>query len=86
MRPADLAPAELVDLLDDAYQESRGGPPSGLAPAEKAALADYLGCYPEQRSAVLHLWQERLAWAGGDPEDAEYWLDAEFVGAGGQHG
>ncbi|WP_019586678.1 hypothetical protein [Deinococcus apachensis] len=82
MRPADLTPAELVDLLDDAYQEDRGGPSSGLAPAERNVLADYLGCHGEARAEALHLWQERLAWQGGDGEDAAYWLDGEFVGTG----
>ncbi|WP_019584634.1 hypothetical protein [Deinococcus apachensis] len=82
MRPADLTPAELVDLLDDAYQEDRGGPPAGLALAEREALADYLGCHEEARAEALHLWQERLAWQGGDTDDAAYWLDVEFVGPG----
>lgn len=82
MRPADLTTPEFVDLLDDAYQEDHGGPSSGLTLAERSALADYLGCHEEARAEVLHLWQERLAWQGGDPEDAAYWLDVEFMGAG----
>ncbi len=81
MRPADLAVPEIVDLLDDAYREDRGGPSAGLARAERVELADYLGCHKEIRAEVLHLWQERLSWQGGDTEDAEFWLDMEFMGA-----
>ncbi len=68
-----------VDLLDDACQESRGGPSSGVAQVEQATPADDLGCHPKERTTALHLWQERLAWQGRDPDDTARWPNVEFV-------
>ena len=54
------------DLSDDAP-----------ATAERAALADYLGCNEEARGAAWAAWSAELN--STDWDEAEYWLDVEFV-------
>ncbi|CAM3837053.1 hypothetical protein [Deinococcus frigens] len=77
MHPAHLTPAEIADQLARLYRAAHG--PSDDAPtaAERAALADYLGCHEEARAAAWAAWSVELNPA--DWDKAEYWLDVEFV-------
>ncbi len=45
--------------------------------AERAALADYLGCHEEVRAAAWLAWTAELNPL--DWDQAEYWLDVEFI-------
>ncbi|UQN10125.1 hypothetical protein [Deinococcus sp. QL22] len=80
MHPRDLTPAELADLLDDAYREDRGLGTAGLEAKVRLELADHLGCHPELQAQVWEVWQEMLILEGDVEEgDALFWLDVEFV-------
>ncbi|ASN83468.1 hypothetical protein [Deinococcus ficus] len=79
MRPADLTPPELADLLHQAFEADLGGLSEPLRPEQRTELADYLGCHPDARDATWEAWQALLEDAGHDPADAEYWLDVEFI-------
>lgn len=77
MRMNDLTPPEVADLLARAYAADHGEPEDTLGPAERTALADFLGCHEEVRAAAFAVWCQEL---GGVTEDeATYWLDVEFV-------
>ena len=77
MRPADLTPTELADLLARAHAADHGEPGDALPPDERLALADYLGCHEEIRAEAWAAWVVDLNPADWDA--AEYWLDVEFV-------
>ncbi|MFC5849566.1 hypothetical protein [Deinococcus petrolearius] len=49
MRPADLTPVEIADLLTEAYSQDRRGHGS-LKLDTRTALADYLGCDEDVRA------------------------------------
>ncbi|MBB5234505.1 hypothetical protein [Deinococcus budaensis] len=80
MRPADLTPIEIADLLDAAYRQDLGLQDGGPDPEKRAALADYLGCHEEARDEAWAAWTDLLE---NDLEmdvgEAAYWLDVEFV-------
>ena len=80
MQPRDLTPVEMADLLDDAYREDRGLGTAGPDPVTRLELADYLGCHPEVQAEVWAAWRDVLLLEGEIGEDdAEFWLDVEFV-------
>ncbi|SMB81666.1 hypothetical protein [Deinococcus hopiensis] len=81
MRPADLTPTEMAELLDAAYRDDRGLEGEGLEPEDRQALAAYLGSHEDARAAAWEVWQELFP---DEPEyavsaDIEYWLDVEFI-------
>lgn len=79
MHRADLTPTELADILHRAYLTDLGDDVDAPGPSLRASLADYLGCHPAVRTAAWEAWQESLDDAGINPDDAEYWLDVEFI-------
>lgn len=79
MRPADLTPTELADLLHRAFEADLGDVDDPLGPEQRAQLADYLGCHPEIRDAAWDAWLPLLEDESIEPSDAEYWLDVEFI-------
>ncbi|WP_420594274.1 hypothetical protein [Deinococcus sp.] len=51
--------------------------PTDLPPAERTALADFLGCHEEVRAAAFEAWCTELV--GVSEDEASYWMDVEFV-------
>lgn len=79
MRPAELTPVEIADQLHEAYLHDLGTRPHGPPPAQRTALADYLGCHEDAREHSWEAWTEQLTEDGLDLDEAQYWLDAEFI-------
>lgn len=80
MRPQDLTPAELAELLHRAYPQDLGEDVDEVDMDTRQRLADYLGCHEETRAAAWDAWSDLLDDAPEiDPDAAEYWLDVEFV-------
>ncbi|CAM4295406.1 hypothetical protein [Deinococcus marmoris] len=77
MRLPESTPTELANLLARAYAADHGNGDDGPSAAERTALADYLGCHKDVRAAALAVWCEELD--GVTENEAEYWLDVEFV-------
>ena len=77
MRLPELTPTELADLLARAYAADHGEPGDALSPAERIALADFLGCHDDARDAAFAVWCTELD--GVTEDEAAYWLDVEFV-------
>ncbi|CAM4313503.1 hypothetical protein [Deinococcus marmoris] len=77
MRPVDLTPAEIADQLARMYNADLGQSDDIPSPAERTALADYLGCHEEARAAAWLAWTAELNPL--DWDQAEYWLDVEFI-------
>ncbi|WP_226342347.1 hypothetical protein [Deinococcus sp. AJ005] len=49
MRPSDLTPTELADLLAHVYAADHGKGDDASNAAERTVLADYLGCHEDAR-------------------------------------
>lgn len=81
MRPAELTPIEIADLLDAAYRHDQGLADDGPDPETRRALADDLGCHEDARVTALEAWRQVMRDEPGEGEEdaAEYWLDVEFV-------
>ncbi|THF68330.1 hypothetical protein E7T06_16835 [Deinococcus sp. Arct2-2] len=80
MHPRDLTPVELADLLDAAHRQDRGLSREGPDLELRGELADFLGCHPDVQAEAWAAWQELMTEGGDIEEDeAEYWLDVEFV-------
>jgi hypothetical protein len=80
MHPRDLTPIELADLLDAAYRQDRGLSREGPAPELRVELADFLGCHSDVQAEAWAAWQELMTEGSDvDENEAEYWLDVEFV-------
>ncbi|UBV45210.1 hypothetical protein LAJ19_20610 (plasmid) [Deinococcus taeanensis] len=80
MELRDLTPAELADLLDSAYRADRGdGDVDAPGLDVRVALADLLGCHADLRDATWDAWRDELMQAEERVDDAEYWLDVEFI-------
>ncbi|WP_420594329.1 hypothetical protein [Deinococcus sp.] len=77
IRPSDLTPTEIGDLLARIYAADHGEPDDAPTPAERTALADYLGCHEDARAAAYEAWCAELV--GVTADEAAYWLDVEFV-------
>lgn len=77
MNPASLTPAEIADQLARMYAADHGDSDDRPTPEERTALADYLGCHEEIRAEAWAAWAAELSPA--DWDEAEYWLDVEFV-------
>lgn len=75
MRPADLTPVEIADLLAEAYAQDQGYSLDGPTQAERTALADYLGCHEAVRAKAWELMRADVL----DEDAAAYWLDVEFI-------
>ncbi len=74
-----LSPVEIADLLDAAWLDDLGGGKDGPDPETRAALADRLGCDAALRAEVWARWADHLIADGCPVDEAEYWLDVEFV-------
>lgn len=74
----DLTPVEIADLLDEAWLADLGGT-AGLDAQTRAALADRLGCDEDLRAEAWTTWRTMLIPDGCPVDEAEYWLDVEFV-------
>lgn len=79
MRPVELTPVEIADLLDAVYRHDRGGDGIGLLLEERTVLADYLGCHEDVKATVWEAWQQELDSRGEDRGDAQSWLNVEFM-------
>lgn len=77
MRPAALTPVEIADQLARMFDADHGQQGDIPSPAERTALADYLGCHEEARAAAWAAWCAELN--SLDWDQAEYWLDVEFI-------
>ena len=75
----DLTPIEIANLLDAAYRTDQGEVADGPDAATRSDLADRLGCDEDLRAEVWSAWRDELIAQGRDLNDAEYWLDTEFV-------
>lgn len=75
----DLTVIEIAELLHEAYLEDRGLGATGPDPVTRQELADLIGCHPELRDAVWDEWRWLMVLETVVEDDAEYWLDAEFV-------
>lgn len=79
MNVRDLTPIEIADLLYAAWLADRGNGADGSDETTRAALADRLGCDEDLRAEAWAAWQDELIADGRNVDEAEYWLDAEFV-------
>lgn len=80
MNVSELSPPEIADLINTAFLHDRGDSDQNIKDAERTVLADYLGCNEDVRQEVLAAWQELLSEEPEiDLDEAEYWLDVEFV-------
>lgn len=80
MQPSERSPVEIADLLNRAFLHDRGDSEENITGEERVALADFLGCHEDVRQEVLAAWQELLSEQPEiDVDEAEYWLDVEFV-------
>ena len=80
MRPEDLTPPEITELLHRAYLQDLGEDVDEAGSDTRQALADYLGCHEEARAAAWDAWGDLLDdHPEIDSDAAEYWLDVEFV-------
>ena len=79
MGAPDLTPEEIAELLHRAYQADLGDKSTAPTADERIALADYLGCHPDARDAAWDVWSVLMQDTVIDPDDAEYWLDVEFI-------
>ncbi len=52
---------------------------SGLDQETRADLADRIGCDEDLRAEAWAAWRDELIADGRSLEEAEYWLDVEFV-------
>lgn len=75
----ELTAVEIADLLDAAYRADQGDELDAPDLEARSALADRLGCDEDLRADVWAAWRDELIADGRDLDDAEYWLDAEFV-------
>ncbi|WP_420594292.1 hypothetical protein [Deinococcus sp.] len=73
----DLTPVEIADVLARMYAADQGATGDAPTPAQRTALADYLGCHEDARAAAFEAWVPELVSVTAD--EAEYWLDVEFV-------
>ena len=74
-----LTPVEIADLLDAAYRADQGEDVDAPDPFTRADLADRLGCNEDLREEAWIAWRYELGVEGRSVDDAEYWLDVEFV-------
>ena len=85
MRPQDLTPNELAEVLHRAYLQDLGEDVDEVGAGTRQDLADYLGCHEEARAAAWDAWSDLLDdHPEIDVDAAEYWLDVEFVEPGPQ--
>lgn len=77
MRPADLTPVEIADLLARMYGADHSSQDDAPGQQQRTELADYLGCHEEARTSAWQAWSSELNPADWDA--AEYWLDVEFI-------
>lgn len=75
----DLTPIEIADLLDEAWLADLGNGEAGPDEATRVALADRLGCDEDLRAEAWAAWRDELIADGCNVDEAEYWLDVEFV-------
>ncbi|WP_415789439.1 hypothetical protein [Deinococcus saxicola] len=74
MRPADLTSGEIADQLTQMYNADLGQSDDIPTPAERATLADDLGCQEEARAAARAAELNPIAWDRG-----EYCLDVKVI-------
>lgn len=79
MNVRDLTPVEIADLLDAAWRADQGQPLDDPDPLTRAALADRLGCDEDLRAEAWAAWRDELLADRCSVDEAEYWLDVEFV-------
>ena len=80
MRPQDLTPNELAELLHRAYLQELGEDVDEVDTETRQALSDFLGCHEEIRAAAWAAWSDLLDdHPEIDVDAAEYWLDVELV-------
>lgn len=75
----DLTAVEIADLLDAAWRADQGEDAGGPDVEVRSALADRLGCNEDLRAEAWAAWRDELIAEGRSVDEAEYWLDVEFV-------
>jgi len=79
MNVRDLTPVEIADLLDAAWLADLAEGVDGPDAQTRAALADRLGCDEDLRAEAWAAWRDELIADRRSVDEAEYWLDVEFV-------